>query len=166
MFSLVPSKKPVSRENWDKNQVFTFQFFNDTIYSYLALGNLPKLVFCTWSILSFKNWKVNTSQFSLVTDFFREREKIFYTYSGPMPADIAEMLTSVADNCYIIYVPWTQIVTNYLWNVRIICWAHNYHLRSLAIWAAQSGPNGRLSCLHSFKIVWPMKPSFISNQMT
>ena len=49
-----------------------------------------------------------------------------------MPADIAEMLTSIADNCYIIYVPWTQIVTNYLWNVRIIRWAHNYHLRSLA----------------------------------
>ena len=43
--------------------VFTFQFFNDTIYSYtkkrhLTLGNLAKLVF--WSILLFKNGKVST----------------------------------------------------------------------------------------------------------
>ena len=50
MFFLVPSQKPVTRENWDK-------FLNNKIYSYtkkshLALGNLPKLVF--WSILSFK----------------------------------------------------------------------------------------------------------------
>ena len=77
--------------------------------NHLALGDLSKLVF--WLILSLKNREVNT-QFSLVTVFFREREKIYHPYSGP--ADIAEMLTSIAESCYIIYVPWTQIVTNYL----------------------------------------------------
>ena len=46
-------------EKTETNQVFTFQFLNDRIYSYtkksnLALGNLAKLIF--WSILSFKNW--------------------------------------------------------------------------------------------------------------
>ena len=62
--------------------MFTFRFLNDKIYSYtktskLTLCNLSKLVF--WSTLSFKNclsllwWQV----------FLREREKIFYIYSGP-----------------------------------------------------------------------------------
>ena len=37
------------------------------------------------------------------------------------------------------------------------------HERMLVIWAAL---NGQLSCLHSFKIVWPMKPSYTSNEMT
>ena len=47
-----------SPEKTQTNYVFTFQFFNDkffnfTIKSHLALGNLPKLLF--WSILSFQN---------------------------------------------------------------------------------------------------------------
>ena len=37
------------------------------------------------------------------------------------------------------------------------------HEPMLGILAAQPGPNGRLSCLHSFKIFWPMKPSYTSN---
>ena len=36
----------------------------------------------------------------------------------------------------------------------------------LFILAAQPGPNGQLSCLHCFKIFWPMKPSYISNELT
>ena len=30
----------------------------------------------------------------------------------------------------------------------------------------QPGRNGQLSCLHSFKLFWPMKPSYASNEMT
>ena len=33
-------------------------------------------------------------------------------------------------------------------------------------WADQPGPNGQLSCLHSFKIFSPLKPSYTSNEMT
>ena len=40
------------------------------------------------------------------------------------------------------------------------------HEHILVILADQPGPNGRLSCLHSFKIFWPMKPSYTSNEMT
>ena len=36
---------------------------------------------------------------------------------------------------------------------------------SVHIWAAQPGPNGQLSCLHSFKIVLPMKPSYTPNNI-
>ena len=36
------------------------------------------------------------------------------------------------------------------------------HEHILGILAAQPGPNGRLSCLHSFKIFWPMKPPYTS----
>ena len=36
----------------------------------------------------------------------------------------------------------------------------------LVIWAAQPGPNGQLSCLHSIKYFWPMKPSYPSSEMT
>ena len=56
-------QKNLSPEKTEKNYVFTFQFLNDKIYSYIkkshfALSNLAKLVL--WSMLSFKNWKVNT----------------------------------------------------------------------------------------------------------
>ena len=37
------------------------------------------------------------------------------------------------------------------------------HEPMLVIWAAQPGANGQLSCLHSFKIFWHMKPSYTSN---
>ena len=37
-----------------------------------------------------------------------------------MPADIAEMLTSIAENCYIIYEPWTR-KSNKLLMKRVIC---------------------------------------------
>ena len=40
------------------------------------------------------------------------------------------------------------------------------HKRILIILADQPGLNGWLSCLHSFKIFWPMKPSYTSNEMT
>ena len=40
------------------------------------------------------------------------------------------------------------------------------HERILVILADQPEPNGQLSCLHSFKIFWPMKPSYTSNEMT
>ena len=36
----------------------------------------------------------------------------------------------------------------------------------LLILAAHPGQNGQLSCLHTFKNFWPMKPSFTSNEMT
>ena len=54
------SLKNISHQRKLKNQVFTFQFLKDKIYSYtkkncLALGSLAKLMF--WSILTFKNWK-------------------------------------------------------------------------------------------------------------
>ena len=54
-------QKNLSPEKAETNQVFTFQFLKDKIYSYIKkkpFGNLVKLPF--WSILSFKNWKVNT----------------------------------------------------------------------------------------------------------
>ena len=49
IFSLIPSKNMTS-EKTETNQVFTFQFSNDKIYSHtkkshLALDNLSKLVF-------------------------------------------------------------------------------------------------------------------------
>ena len=37
-----------------------------------------------------------------------------------------------------------------------------FHGTGIEIWAG-FGPNGQLSCLHSFKIFWPMKPSYTSN---
>ena len=37
--------------------------------------------------------------------------------------------------------------------------------RMLVIWAAQPGPNGHFPCHHSFKIFWPMKPSYSSNKI-
>ena len=43
---------------------------------------------------------------------------------------------------------------------------HQNHGTMLIIWAAQHRPNSRLSCLHSFKIFWPMKPSYTLNEMT
>ena len=35
------------------------------------------------------------------------------------------------------------------------------HKFILVTLAAQPGPNGQLSCLHSYKIFWPMKPSYV-----
>ena len=40
------------------------------------------------------------------------------------------------------------------------------HKRMLVVWAAQRGLNDQRSCLHSFKIFCPLKPSYISNKMT
>ena len=58
---VIPSKN-LSPKKTETNQVFTFQFlmikFTVIPKKKLPLGNLAKLVF--WSILSFKNWKVNT----------------------------------------------------------------------------------------------------------
>ena len=49
-----------------------------------------------------------------------------------------------------------------LW-LQVFAWCHGrrkVHECILVILAAQPGPNGQLSCLHSFKIFWPMKPSY------
>ena len=58
------------------------------IYSYtkrtaFGTGYLAKLVF--WTILSFKNWKVNIVCLSFLwwVVFIKEPEKIFFKYSGP-----------------------------------------------------------------------------------
>ena len=61
-FLLFPQKN-LSPEKTETNQVFTFQFSNDKIYSlipkyHLTLGNLAKLVF--WLVLSSKNRRLNT----------------------------------------------------------------------------------------------------------
>ena len=68
--------------------MFTYWFLSDKIHSFtqkshLTLGNLDKISVLVNFII--KNWKVqlSLSQFSLGTFFLREREKIFYTYSGP-----------------------------------------------------------------------------------
>ena len=62
------------------------------------------------------------------------------------------------------------------WSMYISCIAYEFmcvihgrrkvHKRMLVIWAAQPGPNGQLSCLHSFKVFWPIKSSYTSNEMT
>ena len=64
---------------------FYFSIFNDEFYSHtekthLALGNLTKLVF--WSILSVKNWKVNTVFVSVFSGarFFWRNERKYFTY--------------------------------------------------------------------------------------
>ena len=62
MFSLVPPKKPVTRKNWDKLSfyfsIFLMMKFTVMPKKPFGIWHLAKLVF--WSILSFKNWKVNT----------------------------------------------------------------------------------------------------------
>ena len=40
----------------------------------------------------------------------------------------------------------------------------DFYGTGIEFWAGL-GPNGRLSCLYSFKIFWPMKPSYTSNEM-
>ena len=49
---------------------------------------------------------------------------------------------------------WIKLCRTYRWNHR----RRKVHERILVILAAQPGPNGQLSCLHSFKIFWHMKP--------
>ena len=51
--------------------------------------------------------------------------------------------------------------------IKLTCWraykslhTRLVHERIFGISVAQPGPNGQLSCLHSFKIFWPMKPSY------
>ena len=65
--------------------LFNFWVIKFTVISkkaILPLINLAKLVF--WSILSLKNWKVNTYLNFLWSEvFLREREEIFSTYFGP-----------------------------------------------------------------------------------
>jgi hypothetical protein len=51
-----------------------------------------------------------------------------------------------------------------LWRIQVPTIANIHrrrkvHERVLVILAEHPGPKGQLSCLHSFKIVWPMKPS-------
>ena len=40
-------------------------------------------------------------------------------------------------------------------------WAYSWYISS-----SSAGPNGQLCCLHNFKIFWPMKASYTSNEMT
>ena len=59
-----------------------------------------------------------------------------------------------------------------IWNALTICpkvileksRGGRFYGTGIEIWAG-FGPNGRLSCLHSFKIFWSMKPSYTSNEM-
>ena len=63
----------------------------------------------------------------------------------------------------ILQTPFYPIWLMYLW---VICpWHGRRKVQEciLVILAAQPGLNGWLSCLHSFKIFWPMKPSYTSN---
>ena len=41
---------------------------------------------------------LSLSQFSLVTDFLMEREKTFYTYSGPKPTGIKNITSALMFN--------------------------------------------------------------------
>ena len=47
-----------------------------------------KSIFCKFYHSKIEKETHSSSQFSLVTGFFREREKIFYTYSGPKTLDL------------------------------------------------------------------------------
>ena len=84
IFPLVPSKNLWPEETEiAKCLVFKFLMIKFTVISerdIFPLGNLAKLVF--WSILSHKNWKVNTLCFLWSDVFLREQEEIFSTYSG------------------------------------------------------------------------------------
>ena len=86
LFSLIPSKKPCHQRKVRKTKC-NFQFLNLQLYqkSHLGSWQLGKIVVLVNSItqklkskhlfcLCFLWWQV----------FLREREKIFYTYSGPL----------------------------------------------------------------------------------
>ena len=87
IFSLVPSKKPVTRKKWEKLSVYfsIFEWWKLELYqkNHLALDNLTKLVF--WWILSFKNWKINTYFFSVFSGgrcFWGDERKYFTHIPG------------------------------------------------------------------------------------
>ena len=69
-------------------------------------------------------------------------------------------LAQLQNWCTTLYVSST-IFTKLIFRDRIISLysshrRQNIQERIFIIWAAQPGPNGQLSCLHSFKIFWPM----------
>ena len=72
IFPLIPSKKLLTWGNWDKLIVY---------FSVFQWYNLAKLVF--WSILSFKNWKVDTWFVSVFSGqrFFEGIRGFFSIYS-------------------------------------------------------------------------------------
>ena len=91
IFSLMPSKNPPTRENWDKLSVYfsIFLWLNLQLYQkkpfanwqFGKIGFLVNLIIQKWKskhlvCLSFLWWQV----------LLRERGKIFYTYSGPLVA--------------------------------------------------------------------------------
>ena len=86
IFSLVPSKKPVNRENWDKLSLYLL--FNFWI---MKLTETPILLNCQapngffWCKCKFyhsKNWKVNTYFFSVFFGdrFFWGNERKYFTH--------------------------------------------------------------------------------------
>ena len=80
--------------------------------SYLTLGNLAKLVF--WSILAYQSRRFAkllsffSCQFLWWEVFLREREKIFYTYSGPQS-------TPICQHCFAL--PQFTLIKNHFGNL-------------------------------------------------
>ena len=95
---------------------------------------------------------------------------------------ICLFITTFHDSWNLVFIFWTKIS---LRNKYVLGWLgfqthsvkyiifrcvnqgrRKVHDCILVILAAQPGLNGRISCLHSLKIFWPMKPSYTSNEMT
>ena len=88
IFSLVPSKKPVTKENWEKISVYF------SIFWMIKFTVIPKKVI--WHLAIWQNWCFGQFYHSKLKSkhllclsflwwkvFSREQEKIFYIYSGP-----------------------------------------------------------------------------------
>ena len=63
--------------------------------------------------------------------------------------------------CHVTYRIWKELRLKY--TIHFASLPRLVHERILGILAAQSGPNGQVSCLHSFNIFWPMGPSYTLN---
>ena len=91
IFSLIPSKK--TRGNWDKLSVY-FSIFEWSKHQFCQIAKCQMAFYGIGTYLTInlviQKWRSKHfvfSQFSLATCFFREWEKIFYTYFRPRTTD-------------------------------------------------------------------------------
>ena len=92
IFSLVPSKKPVARENWDKLSVY-FSILNDEIdkkHQFCQIAKCQMAFFGmteNFIIQKLKSKQLVCLSFLWWQGFLREWEKISYTYSRPYTSE-------------------------------------------------------------------------------
>ena len=82
IFSLVSSKNPVTRENWDKLSV-CFSILTEKIDQNTNFAKLPSAKWLFFWCIKLKSIHLVCLSFLWWQVFLRQREKIFYTYSGP-----------------------------------------------------------------------------------